>query len=88
MDVLADPNTINFLVIKGLSKGKHGQKLQEYHKKVQFLQNFQRRKNKKSVFSSDLKTVLKTPQLLYAFMQFLKKEGHVHYLQFCLDIGK
>lgn len=88
MDVLADPNTINFLVDKALSKSKHTFKIQESHKKVEFLCNFGRKELKRSVFGPDLKSVLKTQQLLYAFMQFLKKEGRVHLLQFCLDVGK
>jgi hypothetical protein len=36
----------------------------------------------------DLSSVLKDQSLLYPFMQFLKGEGCVNILQFCLDVGK
>ena len=36
----------------------------------------------------DLSTVLKDQSLLYPFIQFLKGEGCVNILQFCLDVGK
>lgn len=36
----------------------------------------------------DLSSVLKDQSLLYPFMQFLKVEGCVNILQFCLDVGK
>lgn len=32
--------------------------------------------------------ILKDQSLLYAFMQFLKSQGAVYVLQFCLDVGK
>lgn len=32
--------------------------------------------------------ILKDQSLLYAFMQFLKSQGAVYILQFCLDVGK
>jgi hypothetical protein len=35
-----------------------------------------------------LRDVIRDRRLLYHFMQFLKKEGSVHVLQFCLDLGK
>lgn len=36
----------------------------------------------------DLSNILKDQKLLYAFMQFLKGEGVVNMLQFCLDVGE
>jgi hypothetical protein len=36
----------------------------------------------------DLSSVLKDQSLLYPFIQFLKGEGCVNVLQFCLDVGK
>ena len=36
----------------------------------------------------DLSSVLKDQSLLYPFIQFLKGEGCVNILQFCLDVGK
>lgn len=89
MDVIADPNMINSLVILLATykhKGHHA--LSKNNNKVEFLHNFTNKDMKQSAFACNLKTVLKSTDLLYAFMQFLKKEGPVHILQFCLDIGK
>jgi hypothetical protein len=36
----------------------------------------------------DLSAILKNQQALFAFMQFLKEEGGINCLQFCLSIGK
>lgn len=36
----------------------------------------------------DMCIILKDQSLLYAFMQFLKGQGAVYILQFCLDVGK
>jgi hypothetical protein len=36
----------------------------------------------------DMSSVLKDQSLLYPFIQFLKGEGCVNILQFCLDVGK
>ena len=35
----------------------------------------------------DLSAILKNQQALFAFMQFLKEEGTLNQLQFCLSIG-
>lgn len=89
MDVLADPNMINSLVILIMTyKSKGHSHLTKQPECVEFLHNFVNKDLKQSSFACDLKTVLKTTDLLYAFMQFLKKGGSVHVLQFCLDIGK
>lgn len=89
MDVLADPNIINHVTILAATyKSKstaHESQLQE---KVEFLYNFSNKIKKSSALTSDLKTIRKDTDLLYAFMQFLKKENSVHLLQFCLDVGK
>lgn len=88
MDVLADPNILNSLVILAITyKGKK-QTYKDVEEKVSFLENFVVRNSKKSSFATDLNTIKGNTQLLYAFMQFLKKEEHVHLLQFCLDVGK
>ena len=36
----------------------------------------------------DLSAILKNQQALFAFMQFLKEEGAINQLQFCLSVGK
>ncbi|KAK4877057.1 hypothetical protein RN001_009563 [Aquatica leii] len=87
MDVLANPNMINSLVILIANyKSKGIAPLPVDVKSVEFLHNFVNQGVKQSSFASDLKTVLKTTDLLYAFMQYLKQEGPVNILQFCLDI--
>jgi sorting nexin-14 len=87
MDVLADPNIINSLVILAITyKSKNQQKKKTPIEKVKFLESFITN-NQISSFATDLNTIKGNTELLYAFMQFLKREEHVHLLQFCLDVG-
>jgi sorting nexin-14 len=87
MDVLADPNIINSLVILAITyKSKNQQKKKTPIEKVKFLESFVTN-NQISSFATDLNTIKGNTELLYAFMQFLKREEHVHLLQFCLDVG-
>uniref|UniRef100_A0AAY5EA23 PX domain-containing protein n=1 Tax=Electrophorus electricus TaxID=8005 RepID=A0AAY5EA23_ELEEL len=52
---------------------------------VPFLQKYADSRNRKhSVLKLDLKTIRKQQDLLFHFMSFLKQEGAVHVLQFCL----
>lgn len=89
MDVLADPNVINYVTILAATyKYKSSGQAAHVQEKVEFLQNFSNRIKKSSALTSDLKTIRKDTDLLYAFMQFLKKENSVHLLQFCLDVGR
>lgn len=88
MDVLADPNIINYVTILATTyKYKSANLETQQQKPVELLCNFSNRIKKSSALTSDLKTIRKDTDLLYAFMQFLKKENSVHYLQFCLDVG-
>lgn len=87
MDILADPNTINYLVIVAANYKYKSHHEQQPEEKVEFLYNFSNRIKKTSALASDLKMIRKDTDLLYAFMQFLKKENAVHLLQFCLDVG-
>lgn len=87
MDVLADPNIINSLVILSMTYKKTKTQIRIKNvQKVQFLENFIKENNQISSFVIDLNTIKKNTDLLYAFMQFLKKEDHVHLLQFCLEV--
>ncbi|RZB40834.1 sorting nexin-14-like [Asbolus verrucosus] len=89
MDVLADPNIINSLVILAVTyKSKKQHKHKEEIEKVKFLENFIENNTQKSSFATDLNTIKGNTELLYEFMQFLKKEEHVHLLQFCLDVDE
>lgn len=40
------------------------------------------------VLKLDLKEIRDQQDLLFRFMNFLKQEGAVHVLQFCLAVGK
>ncbi|XP_031347622.1 sorting nexin-14-like isoform X2 [Photinus pyralis] len=87
MDVLASPHMINSLVILiATYKPKGSSPSHSQSKSVEFLHSFVNKDQVQSSFATDLKSILKTTDLLYAFMQFLKQEGPVHVLQFCLDI--
>lgn len=89
MDVLADPSIINYLVILATTYKPRNTAPQNVRPEtVEFLSNFSNKIKKMSALASDMKTIRKDTDLLYSFMQFLKKEGSVHLLQFCLDVGK
>ncbi|KAM6280608.1 sorting nexin-14 isoform 2-T2 [Porphyrio hochstetteri] len=54
---------------------------------VPFLQKFAEPRNKKpSVLKLELKEIRDQQDLLFRFMNFLKQEGAVHVLQFCLTV--
>ncbi|XP_071449604.1 sorting nexin-14-like isoform X2 [Hetaerina americana] len=95
MDALADPNSINYLLLLAItttSSGYSGSKDSNQAKKVSLLSNFSSppqpiaRTAVKSALLESLSCILKDQSLLYPFMQFLKKEGAVNVLQFCLDV--
>ncbi|KAK5642032.1 hypothetical protein RI129_008199 [Pyrocoelia pectoralis] len=87
MDVLANPNMINSLAILIATYKAKGSSVQQTESKyVELLHTFVNKDQVQSSFGTDLKNVLKTTDLLYAFMQFLKQEGPVNVLQFCLDV--
>lgn len=89
MDVLADPNIINSIVILSITyKSKKTAKGNMNLEMVTFLENFSTIDKKVSPFATNLNKIKNNTDLLYAFMQFLKKQEHVHLLQFCLDVGK
>ncbi|KRT81499.1 hypothetical protein AMK59_5266, partial [Oryctes borbonicus] len=86
MDILADPNIINLFVVLSTNKQKFHTPVVIPHEKVEMFSTFIEKNMEHSALALDLKTVLKSQNLLYHFMQFLKKEGYVHILQFCLDV--
>lgn len=89
MDALADPNIINYLVILSVTyKPKKVAKSNGDDQTVEFLYNFEcKYKTKISSFATNLNKIKNDTSLLYAFMQFLKKQDNVNLLQFCLDVG-
>ncbi|XP_074032931.1 sorting nexin-14 isoform X2 [Leptinotarsa decemlineata] len=87
MDVLADPNIINSLVILVITyKPKKSLKSVKNVETVEFLHNYALSNDKKTSFATNLNKIKNNTDLLYAFMQFLKKQDHVNLLQFCLDV--
>lgn len=88
MDVLADPNIINSLVILAVTYRSNHTRNKHSTEKVKFLDGFIVNNHQKSSFATDLNTIKANTELLYAFMQFLKREEHVHLLQFCLDVDE
>ncbi|CAG9818827.1 unnamed protein product [Phaedon cochleariae] len=87
MDVLADPNIINSLVILTTTyKPKKTFKISRDGDYVEFLYSNVNINRKSSSFAMTLNKIKNKPDLLYAFMQFLKKYDHVNMLQFCLDV--
>ncbi|XP_065162082.1 sorting nexin-14-like isoform X2 [Atheta coriaria] len=87
MDVLADPHIINELVILTITY-KSKSKSMSHHsaEKVELLSNYGAIQAKDVALAMDLKTIIEDPINLYHFMQYLKKEGVVHLLQFYLNI--
>ncbi|XP_072378466.1 sorting nexin-14-like isoform X1 [Diabrotica undecimpunctata] len=87
MDVIADPNILNYLVILATTyKSKKTPKCNQNTEEVEFLCNYVSTQTKSSSFSTSLNKIKKDTELLYAFMQFLKNNDNVNLLQFCLAV--
>ncbi|XP_028141747.1 sorting nexin-14 isoform X2 [Diabrotica virgifera virgifera] len=87
MDVIADPNILNYLVILAATyKSKKTTKSNQNTEEVEFLCNYISTESKVSSFSTSLNKIKKNTELLYAFMQFLKNNDNVNLLQFCLAV--
>lgn len=85
MDVIADPNLINLLVIVATNKPTKVMRPLSTKDRVMLLERFVRKRDSgRSTFSGN--TILTDQTQLYAFMQFLKKEGAVDLLRFYLDV--
>lgn len=86
-DVLADPSILNSLLLLLLGHQQLTQYKDVDEPKVEFLRKFVGIPSKpSSAVHPDLSSILKDQKLLYPFMQFLKREGAVNILQFCLDV--
>ncbi|TNN44780.1 Sorting nexin-14 [Liparis tanakae] len=89
MDFMADPDTVNLLVLIFLDETPPEASTDAPSSLVPFLQKYADVSNKKaSVLKLDLKEIRGQQDLLFRFMNFLKQEGAVHVLQFCLTVGK
>ncbi|XP_073445737.1 sorting nexin-14 isoform X2 [Dendrobates tinctorius] len=87
MDFLADPDNVNRLLLIFIDNSPPEQATEPTSSLVPFLQKFAEPKNKNpSVLKLELKEIRAEQDLLFRFMNFLKQEGAVHVLQFCLTV--
>ncbi|KAK3563743.1 hypothetical protein QTP86_034473 [Hemibagrus guttatus] len=87
MDYLADPDTVNHLLHIFIDNSPPEAASEPSSALVPFLQKYADIRNKKpSVLKLELKEIREQQDLLFRFMNFLKQEGAVHVLQFCLTV--
>uniref|UniRef100_A0A8C5QP18 Sorting nexin 14 n=1 Tax=Leptobrachium leishanense TaxID=445787 RepID=A0A8C5QP18_9ANUR len=87
LDFLADPDNVNRLLLIFIDDSPPEQATEPVSNLVPFLQKFAETKNKNpSVLKLELREVRSEQDLLFRFMKFLKQEGAVHVLQFCLTV--
>ncbi|KAM9707587.1 sorting nexin-14 isoform 3-T3 [Menidia menidia] len=87
MDYLADPDTVNHLILIFIDNSPPEEATEPISALVPFLQKYADTRNKKaSVLKLELKEIREQQDLLFRFMNFLKQEGAVHVLQFCLAV--
>ncbi|XP_034057197.1 sorting nexin-14-like [Gymnodraco acuticeps] len=87
MDFMADPDTVNLMVLIFVDDTPLDPATEPPSPLVPFLQKYAEVSNKKqSVLKLDLKEIREQQDLLFRFMNFLKQEGAVHVLQFCLTV--
>nr|XP_055042192.1 sorting nexin-14 isoform X6 [Misgurnus anguillicaudatus] len=87
MDYIADPDTVNHMVLIYIDDTPPEPVTDPPSALVPFLKKFADTRNKKSsVLKLELKEIREQQDLLFRFMSFLKEEGAVHVLQFCLTV--
>ncbi|CAL4096270.1 unnamed protein product, partial [Meganyctiphanes norvegica] len=88
LDLLADPDSVNLLFILLLDRESPDVPPVRPEPEVHILKNFASVNThpRKSVLRSNLSSVLKEQSLLYLFHSFLKDEGSINILQFCLAV--
>ncbi|XP_019130633.1 sorting nexin-14 isoform X2 [Larimichthys crocea] len=87
MDFVADPDTVNLMVLIYVDDTPPEPAVDPPSVLVPFLQKYADVSNKKpSVLKLELKEIREQQDLLFRFMNFLKQEGAVHVLQFCLTV--
>lgn len=88
MDILADPDTVNTLLLLFFDKTPMVSYPDSNKPSVELLTHFVNShvSPNPSVLHTDLQTVLHDQRLLYMFMHFLKEEAAVNVLQFFLSV--
>ncbi|KAM8832585.1 sorting nexin-14 [Spinachia spinachia] len=87
MDFMADPDTVNLMVLLFVDNTPPESPSDPPSPLVPFLQKYADVSSKKpSVLKLELKEIREEQDLLFRFMNFLKQEGAVHVLQFCLAV--
>ncbi|KAM9355959.1 sorting nexin-14-like isoform 2-T2 [Pholidichthys leucotaenia] len=87
MDFVADPDTVNLMVLIFLDNTPPEPATELPSPLVPFLQKYADISNTRpSVLKLELNEIRKQQDLLFRFMNFLKQEGAVHLLQFCLTM--
>ncbi|KAK5598668.1 Sorting nexin-14, partial [Crenichthys baileyi] len=87
MDFMADPDTVNLMVLIFVDDTPPEAATDPPSPLVPFLQKYTSISNKKpSVLKLELKEIREQQDLLFRFLNFLKQEGAVHVLQFCLAV--
>jgi len=90
MDILPDPDIINYILQVSFDDLPTKVFPTPTGDMVELLEGFtnvsQPSTNAKSALQLDLSAILKNQQALFAFMQYLKEEGAINQLQFCLSI--
>ncbi|XP_056219238.1 sorting nexin-14-like isoform X6 [Seriola aureovittata] len=87
MDFMADPDTVNLMVLIFVDDTPPEPATEPPSSLVPFLQKFADVSNKKpSVLKMELREIRNQQDLLFRFINFLKQEGAVHVLQFCLAV--
>ncbi|XP_029973288.1 sorting nexin-14-like [Salarias fasciatus] len=87
MDYLADPDTVNQLLLVFMETSPPEDPAEPPSAPVPFLCRYSHpRSTKPSVLKLELKEIREQQDLLFRFMNFLKQEGAVHVLQFCLTV--
>ncbi|KAF7246852.1 Sorting nexin-14 [Varanus komodoensis] len=86
-DLFGVADTVNHLLLIFIDDSPPEKATEPASALVPFLQKFAEPRNKKSsVLQLDLKEIKAEQDLFFLFMNFLKKEGAVHVLQFYLDV--
>nr|XP_057942390.1 sorting nexin-14 [Doryrhamphus excisus] len=87
MDFMADPDTVNLMVLKFIDDTPPEAATEAPSALVPFLHKYAACSHKKpSVLKLELREIREQQDLLFRFMNFLKQEGAVHVLQFCLAV--